>query len=141
MGGEESARGRVICLALQVLVLARVGPSPADKRNQITAPKTGSKNGTQKWAILGIPSLFNIGGPKNQQKNGTEKRNKNDYKKRGWGRLWPTSATQKGAPLMRLWGYPCGAAGSLGDPPFVTPKGPGVGGNGIPGPLLMAIRN
>ena len=141
MGGEESAPRRVICLALQVLVLARVGPSPADKRNQITAPKTGSKNGTQKWAILRNSSVFNIGGPKNPQKNGTEKRSKNDHKKTQLGGALANKRHPERSPPMRLWGYPCGAAGSLGDPPFVTPKSPGVGGNGIPGPLLMALRN
>ena len=35
---------------------------------------------------------------------------------------------------MRLWGYPCGAAGSLGDPPFVTLEGPRGGGQRNPRP-------
>ena len=35
---------------------------------------------------------------------------------------------------MRLWGYPCGAAGSLGDPPLVTLEGPRGGGQRSPRP-------
>ena len=80
MGGEESAPGRVIFLALQVLVLARVGPSPADKRNQITAPKTGSKNDRKsgqfleihQFLILAAPKICRKTEPKNEAKTTTK---------------------------------------------------------------------